>query len=65
MGILELIVLVIVLGVAWWAVTSLLGAFNVPDPIKTVIIVLFVVAALVIVVNSFGVVVPYLHIGGR
>jgi hypothetical protein len=54
MTILGLLVLIVVIGVAFWAVKALSAAFGIPEPIRTVIIVLLVIVALVIVLQSFG-----------
>ncbi len=54
-AIISLIVLVIVLGVVFWATRTLLAAFKVPEPASTVIVVLLVIVAIAIVLQAFGV----------
>lgn len=49
-----LIVLVIVLGLIYWAVHRLAAAFGVPAPIVTIIDVLLVVIAVFYLLNVFG-----------
>lgn len=58
MSLIGLIVLLIVIGVLFWAARSLTAAFGIGEPIRTVILVLLTVVALVIVLNAFGVSVP-------
>lgn len=55
MTLIGLLVLVIILGVAFWAVRALSAAFSIPEPIRTVILVLLVIVALIVVLNAFGV----------
>jgi hypothetical protein len=47
MSLLMLVLAVLVLCVVYWAVTSLLGAFGVQDPIRTIIIVAVVLVLLI------------------
>lgn len=44
---LTLLVLIIILGLAWWAINALAGAFGLPAPIVVVIQVLLVVVAVI------------------
>ncbi len=60
MTLLGLLLLIIILGVVFWAAKALLGAFGVPEPIRTVILVLLTLVALVLVLQSFGVSTPWL-----
>lgn len=47
-----LVVYLIVVGLLWWAVTTILGVLPLPEPIKTVINVIMVVVLCVIVVYA-------------
>lgn len=51
---LTLIVVIIVLGLIYWAVHRLAGAFGVPPPIVTIIDVLLVVIFVIYLLNVFG-----------
>jgi hypothetical protein len=64
MSILGLLVVVIVLFVVIWAIQQLAGAFNVPPPIKTVIMVLLVVLVVLWIVGQLGLLSagPVLHL---
>lgn len=57
----SLIVLLIICGVVWWAVTTILGVLPLPEPIKTVINVLMIVVLCLIVIYAL---VPLIHLGG-
>lgn len=54
MTLLGLLLLLIVLGVVFWAARALMAAFAVPPQIQTVVTVLLVIVALVYVLNAFG-----------
>jgi hypothetical protein len=43
MNIIGILVSLVIIALLWWAVTTLMGAFSVPAPISTVIMVFFVV----------------------
>ena len=43
MSLLSLLVALIVVGLVWWAVTAILRAFGIGDPIATLVRVLFVI----------------------
>jgi uncharacterized membrane protein YwzB len=58
MSLIGIIVFLIILGVIFWAVRSLSGAFGIPAPIVTVIYVLLVVFACLYLLSSLG------YIGG-
>jgi len=55
----SLIVLLIVVGLIWWAVTTILGVIPLPEPIKTVINVLMIVVLCLIVIYAL---VPLINI---
>lgn len=46
-----IVVVLIIMGVLFWAVNKLSAAFGIPDPIKTVIIVILVIVCLVFIVS--------------
>lgn len=48
----SVIVLLIVVGLIWWAVTTILGVIPIPEPIKTVINVLLIVVLCLIVIYA-------------
>lgn len=48
----SVIILLIVVGLIWWAVTTILGVMPVPEPIKTVINVLLIVVLCLIVIYA-------------
>lgn len=54
-----LIVLLLIVGLIWWAVTTILGVIPVPEPIKTVINVLLIVVLCLIVIYAL---LPLAHI---
>ena len=51
---LTLIVLIVVLGLTYWAVHRLAAAFGVPSPVVALIDVLLVVIFVIVVLNAFG-----------
>ena len=55
MMLIPLVVAILVVAVLYWAVTRLLVAFGVPEPIRTVVLVLFVLAALLWLVGYAGI----------
>ena len=63
MDILTLLLILVVIGVAFWAVEALSGAFGIPAPIVVVVKVLLVIMGLLWVLSAFGIAVPLLHIG--
>ncbi len=48
----NVILYLIVAGVVWWAVNTILGLLPLPEPIKTVINVLLIVVLVLIVVSA-------------
>lgn len=54
MSLLTLLVFLIVIGVAFWAVRALSGAFGIPPPIVVVIQVILVVFAVVWLLQGLG-----------
>ena len=54
MDLLGLLVLLIIIGVVFWAVRTLSGAFGIPQPIVTVIYVVLVIIVLVYLLQLLG-----------
>lgn len=48
----SIIVFLIIAGLIWWAVTTILGVIPLPDPIKTVVNVLLVVVLCLILIYA-------------
>ena len=51
----SVVIYLIVAGLIWWAVTTILGIIPVPEPIKTVIMVLVVLCLCIYLLNVFGI----------
>ena len=56
MSIVGLVVALLVFCLLWWAITKLLAAFGVGDPIATVVKVVFVVLVVLYLLSALGVV---------
>ncbi len=56
----SVILYLIVAGLVWWAVTTILGVIPLPEPIKTVVRVLMIVVLCLIVLYAL---MPLLHVG--
>lgn len=56
------IIYLLIAGLIWWAVTTILGVIPVPEPIKTVIRVLMIVVLCLIVIYAL---LPLIPSGGR
>ena len=54
MDLISLLVFIIIIGIVFWAVRALAGAFSVPQPIVTVIYVLLVVVFVLYLLQAFG-----------
>lgn len=48
----SLLVTLLVIGLIWWAVTTILGVIPVPEPIKTVVYVIMVVIVCLICIYT-------------
>lgn len=55
----SVIIYLLIAGLIWWAVTTILGVIPLPEPIKTVINVLLVVVLCLIVIYAL---LPLLHV---
>lgn len=55
MSLISLIVVLIVIGVAFWTIRELSGAFGIPAPIVRVIQVLLVVLVVIWIIRQLGV----------
>lgn len=54
MSIIGLVVALLIVCLCWWAITAILRAFGVGDPIATVVKVLFVVIVVLYLLSAFG-----------
>jgi len=54
MDLIGLVILLIIIGVIFWAVRALSGAFGIPQPIVTVIYVILVILVLVYLLQLIG-----------
>ena len=55
MSLVGLLVALIVIGLVWWAITKILRAFSIGDPIATLVQVLFVIAVVLWLLSAVGV----------
>jgi hypothetical protein len=55
----SIIILLLVCGLIWWAVTTILGVIPLPEPIRTVVNVLMIVVLCLVVIYAL---VPLIHI---
>ena len=62
MSLLSLLIVLIIIGVLFWAVRALSAAFGIPQPIVTVIYVLLVVFVLIWLLQTLGAVGPVLRL---
>ncbi len=51
-ALITIIIYLIIAGLIWWAVTTILGVIPIPEPIKTVINVLMIVVLCLIVIYA-------------
>lgn len=54
MTILSVLVALVVLALLWWAITAILRAFGVGDPIATLVKVIFVMAVVLWLLGGLG-----------
>jgi len=62
MSLLGFVFAVLIIGLLWWALTSLIAAFKLEDPLATVVKVAFVLAALYFLLSEFFTVLPPLRL---
>ena len=55
MSLIGLLVALVIVCLLWWAVTAILRAFSVGDPIATVVRVVFVVIVILWLISALGV----------
>lgn len=55
---LSFLILLIVIGVIFWAAQRLIVAFGVGEPVRSVVYVILTVIALVAIADHFGIVLP-------
>lgn len=58
----SIVIWLIIVGLIWWAVTTILGVLPIPEPIKTVINVILIVILCLIVIFAL---LPLLHVPVR
>jgi hypothetical protein len=61
----SVIIYLLIAGLIWWAVTTILGVIPLPEPIKTVINVLMIVVLCLIVIYALLPLIPGGHSGLR
>ena len=61
MTLIGLIVVLLVLGLVWWAVHQIAGAFGIPPQVVVVIDVLLVLLFVVYLLRAFGLSIPMLR----
>jgi hypothetical protein len=54
-SLLGIIILLIIIGIIFWAARALIAAFSIPQPIATVIYVILVLVVLLYLLNQIGV----------
>lgn len=55
----SIVIYLIIAGLIWWAITTVLGAVPIPEPIRTVINVIMIVVLCLIVIYTL---LPLLHV---
>jgi hypothetical protein len=58
----SIIIYLLIAGLIWWAVTTILGVIPLPEPIKTVIHVLMIVVLCLIVIYALLPLIPGGHV---
>ena len=66
MNLIALLVFLIIIGLVFWAVRALAGAFGIPEPIVTVLYVVIVIVAVLYLLQALGLWTggPSLRLGG-
>jgi hypothetical protein len=54
MDIISLLVVLVLIGLVFWAVSALAGAFNIPAPIVVVVQVFLVIIVILYLLQAFG-----------
>lgn len=54
MDLIGLFVVLVVIGLMFWAVRALMAAFKIPEPISTVVYVLLVIVVVLYLLQAFG-----------
>lgn len=62
MGLIELVVFLVIIGLVFWVVGQLSSAFGIPAPITTVINVVLVIIVVLYLLQMVGVVGPVLRV---
>ncbi len=58
MSLIGVLLVLLVACIVYWAATKLMAAFEIGDPIRTVVLVLLVLVLLIYLVGAFGVSIP-------
>jgi len=61
-ALISVVIYLIIAGLIWWAVTTILGVVPLPEPIKTVINVIMIVILVLIVVSALLPLIPGHHL---
>ena len=54
MSLIGILIVLIIIGVVFWAARALIGAFAIPDPIATVVYIVLVLIVLLWLLNQVG-----------
>ena len=57
-SLISLVIWLIIVGLIWWAVTTILGVLPIPEPIKTVVNVILIVVLCLIVIFALLSILP-------
>ncbi len=57
----SLVIWLLIVGLIWWAITTILGVIPLPEPIKTVVHVILIVILCLIVIYALMGLLPHLH----
>lgn len=61
-ALISVVIYLVIAGLIWWAVTTILGVIPLPEPIKTVVNVILIVVLCLIVIYAL---LPLLHVPAR
>lgn len=61
----QVIIYLIIAGLIWWAISTIVGVIPIPEPIKTVVNVLLIVVLCLIVIYALLPLIPHGHVALR
>lgn len=61
----SVVIYLIIAGLIWWAVTTILGVIPLPEPIRTVVNVIMIVVLCLIVIYALLPLIPHGHVALR